>query len=120
MMCLVVILLLNLLIAMMGDTYAKIAEIKNEWMRQVNIQELGRKQDTEFGNGKNCCRLCEAVTFLDFQCLQLLFSHAHKLVGWEGCTFKKEKKTKSIPGHLKCLRIRAHFCFLFSEAESIE
>jgi hypothetical protein len=32
----VVILLLNLLIAMMGDTYAKIAEIKNEWMRQVN------------------------------------------------------------------------------------
>ena len=30
-----VILLLNLLIAMMGDTYAKIAEIKNEWMRQV-------------------------------------------------------------------------------------
>jgi hypothetical protein len=42
-MCLVVILLLNLLIAMMGDTYAKIAEIKNEWMRQVSIQELGRK-----------------------------------------------------------------------------
>merc|ERR1719264_1639178 len=31
---LLVILLLNLLIAMMGDTYAKIAEIKNEWMRQ--------------------------------------------------------------------------------------
>merc|ERR1719192_2755615 len=30
----VVILLLNLLIAMMGDTYAKIAAIKNEWMRQ--------------------------------------------------------------------------------------
>ena len=29
-----VVLLLNLLIAMMGDTYAKIAEIKNEWMRQ--------------------------------------------------------------------------------------
>ena len=28
------ILLLNLLIAMMGDTYAKIAAIKNEWMRQ--------------------------------------------------------------------------------------
>jgi hypothetical protein len=44
MICLVVILLLNLLIAMMGDTYAKIAEIKNEWMRQVrSIQELGRK-----------------------------------------------------------------------------
>ena len=31
------ILLLNLLIAMMGDTYAKIAEIKNEWMRQVTV-----------------------------------------------------------------------------------
>ena len=30
----VTILLLNLLIAMMGDTYAKIAAIKNEWMRQ--------------------------------------------------------------------------------------
>jgi hypothetical protein len=44
MMCLVVILLLNLLIAMMGDTYAKIAEIKNEWMRQVSIQELGRTE----------------------------------------------------------------------------
>ena len=36
----VVILLLNLLIAMMGDTYAKIAEIKNEWMRQVDIQGI--------------------------------------------------------------------------------
>ena len=30
----VYILLLNLLIAMMGDTYAFVAEIKNEWMRQ--------------------------------------------------------------------------------------
>ncbi|CAB4055432.1 TRPV5 [Lepeophtheirus salmonis] len=30
----VVVLLVNLLIAMMGDTYTKIAEIKNEWMRQ--------------------------------------------------------------------------------------
>lgn len=30
----VFLLLLNLLIAMMGDTYAKIAAIKNEWMRQ--------------------------------------------------------------------------------------
>jgi len=28
------IMLVNLLIAMMGDTYTKIAEIKNEWMRQ--------------------------------------------------------------------------------------
>lgn len=33
-MALVYILLVNLLIAMMGDTYGKIAEIKNEWMRQ--------------------------------------------------------------------------------------
>ena len=32
----VVVLLVNLLIAMMGDTYTKIAEIKNEWMRQVS------------------------------------------------------------------------------------
>merc|ERR1712029_589623 len=31
---LVFILLVNLLIAMMGDTYTRIAEIKNEWMRQ--------------------------------------------------------------------------------------
>ena len=30
------ILLVNLLIAMMGDTYTRIAEIKNEWMRQVH------------------------------------------------------------------------------------
>ena len=36
----VVILLLNLLIAMMGDTYAKIAEIKNEWMRQVTVTNM--------------------------------------------------------------------------------
>jgi hypothetical protein len=50
MLYLVVILLLNLLIAMMGDTYAKIAEIKNEWMRQVSIQELGRKE--RWGKGK--------------------------------------------------------------------
>ena len=34
------ILLLNLLIAMMGDTYAKIAEIKNEWMRQVTVTKM--------------------------------------------------------------------------------
>ena len=31
---LVFVMLVNLLIAMMGDTYTKIAEIKNEWMRQ--------------------------------------------------------------------------------------
>lgn len=33
-LALVYILLVNLLIAMMGDTYTRIAEIKNEWMRQ--------------------------------------------------------------------------------------
>ena len=33
----VFVLLINLLIAMMGDTYTKIAEIKNEWMRQVRF-----------------------------------------------------------------------------------
>ena len=45
----VVILLLNLLIAMMGDTYAKIAEIKNEWMRQVMlsiVRRLGKLNET--------------------------------------------------------------------------
>ena len=30
-------MLINLLIAMMGDTYTRIAEIKNEWIRQVKI-----------------------------------------------------------------------------------
>ena len=30
-------MLVNLLIAMMGDTYTRIAEIKNEWMRQVKL-----------------------------------------------------------------------------------
>ena len=34
-LAIVYVLLVNLLIAMMGDTYTKIAEIKNEWMRQV-------------------------------------------------------------------------------------
>ena len=31
------ILLMNTLIAMMGNTYAKINETKNEWIRQVRI-----------------------------------------------------------------------------------
>jgi hypothetical protein len=31
----VTVLLVNLLIAMMGNTYSEIASIKNEWMRQV-------------------------------------------------------------------------------------
>lgn len=34
-MAIVAILLINMLIAMMGNTYQKIAETKNEWQRQV-------------------------------------------------------------------------------------
>lgn len=33
-MVIVAVLLVNLLIAMMGNTYTKIAETKNEWQRQ--------------------------------------------------------------------------------------
>lgn len=33
-MSIVAVLLINLLIAMMGNTYTKIAETKNEWQRQ--------------------------------------------------------------------------------------
>ena len=43
----VYVLLVNLLIAMMGDTYTRIAEIKNEWMRQVDP----RYQLVNFGYG---------------------------------------------------------------------
>jgi len=35
-MAIVTILLINMLIAMMGNTYTKIAETRNEWQRQVN------------------------------------------------------------------------------------
>lgn len=35
-MILVSVLLVNMLIAMMGNTYQKIAEIRNEWQRQVH------------------------------------------------------------------------------------
>lgn len=34
-MVIVAILLVNMLIAMMGNTYQKIAETRNEWQRQV-------------------------------------------------------------------------------------
>jgi archaellum component FlaF (FlaF/FlaG flagellin family) len=34
-MAIVTILLVNMLIAMMGNTYQRIAETKNEWQRQV-------------------------------------------------------------------------------------
>lgn len=33
-MVIVAVLLINMLIAMMGNTYTKIAETKNEWQRQ--------------------------------------------------------------------------------------
>lgn len=36
-MGIVAILLINMLIAMMGNTYQKIAETRNEWQRQVKI-----------------------------------------------------------------------------------
>lgn len=35
-MVIVAILLVNMLIAMMGNTYQKIAETRNEWQRQVS------------------------------------------------------------------------------------
>lgn len=35
-MGIVAILLINMLIAMMGNTYQKIAETRNEWQRQVS------------------------------------------------------------------------------------
>lgn len=38
-MAIVSLLLINLLIAMMGNTYERIAEMKNEWMRQVSGRE---------------------------------------------------------------------------------
>ncbi len=39
------VLLVNLLIAMMGDTYTKIAEIKNEWMRQVGFRSVLQERE---------------------------------------------------------------------------
>ena len=39
-MIIVGLLLLNTLIAMMGNTYAKVNETKNEWLRQVYYLEL--------------------------------------------------------------------------------
>ncbi|KAG7169642.1 Transient receptor potential cation channel subfamily V member 5-like [Homarus americanus] len=40
-MAIVSLLLINLLIAMMGNTYERIAEMKNEWMRQVTRNRIG-------------------------------------------------------------------------------
>ena len=45
------ILLMNLLIAMMGDTYTRIAEIKNEWMRQASCMTVMSNQSDK----KNKC-----------------------------------------------------------------
>lgn len=42
-MAIVAILLVNMLIAMMGNTYQKIAETRNEWQRQVNFWHLFTK-----------------------------------------------------------------------------
>lgn len=39
-MGIVAILLVNMLIAMMGNTYQKIAETRNEWQRQVRFNTL--------------------------------------------------------------------------------
>jgi hypothetical protein len=39
-MGIVAILLVNMLIAMMGNTYQKIAETRNEWQRQVTDVRL--------------------------------------------------------------------------------
>lgn len=39
-MAIVAILLINMLIAMMGNTYQKIAETRNEWQRQVQKFEI--------------------------------------------------------------------------------
>ena len=72
------ILLLNLLIAMMGDTYAKIAEIKNEWMRQwartvlitersISPAERLRQQDNYCDKNRQvtqiycCCTWCSVT-----------------------------------------------------------
>jgi hypothetical protein len=119
MMCLVVILLLNLLIAMMGDTYAKIAEIKNEWMRQVSsIQKLGRKGRDGIWESKMSSSL-SGFNFLrsatGFQCLQLgnCSSPKHTRL-WAAKAALFKKREKSVPGLLKCLTIRAPFFFLFS------
>lgn len=39
-MGIVAILLINMLIAMMGNTYQKIAETRNEWQRQVTLKKI--------------------------------------------------------------------------------
>ena len=80
----VYILLINLLIAMMGDTYCFVAEIKNEWMRQwartVLITERGippaerlRQQDLyaeRMSTGEKALVLKQTMTvsFLSFYC----------------------------------------------------
>ena len=71
-MSLLVILLLNLLIAMMGDTYAKIAEIKNEWMRQwartvlIVERSISPKERLRQQN-RSSCRIKEVLLSYSFR-----------------------------------------------------
>lgn len=51
-MGIVAILLVNMLIAMMGNTYQKIAETRNEWQRQVRQQIFENKLEMSLFN---CC-----------------------------------------------------------------
>lgn len=44
-MAIVAILLVNMLIAMMGNTYQKIAETRNEWQRQVYLSTVVKKEE---------------------------------------------------------------------------
>lgn len=47
-MGIVAILLINMLIAMMGNTYQKIAETRNEWQRQVKIKSKLNSIESRF------------------------------------------------------------------------
>lgn len=51
-MGIVAILLINMLIAMMGNTYQKIAETRNEWQRQVTCE--GMVKNSRPDSEKNC------------------------------------------------------------------
>ena len=80
--CMIVtMLLLNLLIAMMGDTYAKIAAIKNEWMRQwartVLITERSISPAERLRQQDNYCDKNRQVTH-NLLLLYLVFSDGDK------------------------------------------
>ena len=57
------ILLVNLLIAMMGDTYTRIAEIKNEWMRQVRVHSVTVSFSAKMHSIQWCLEKTEQVLF---------------------------------------------------------